>query len=211
MAGEELSRRASVSYGQAAGADQVEPLDIEGAWLFVPRIHQDERGSFLEWFRGDEFADKLGYRLDIAQANCSVSRRGVIRGIHFADTPPGQAKYITCMNGAILDVVVDVRIGSPTFARWTAVRLDDEERSAIYIAEGLGHAMMALTEQATILYLCSTSYAPGREHGVHPLDPEIGISWPDDVAVVLSGKDAAAPGLLEAGRLGLLPEYHPAR
>ena len=106
-----------------------------------------------------------------------MSRRGVIRGIHFADVPPGQAKYVTCVRGAILDVVVDLRAGSPTFGQWVAVRLD-ERRRAVFLAEGLGHAFMALSDQATVLYLCSTPYAPGREHGVHPLDPEIGIDWP---------------------------------
>ncbi len=185
----------------------MEPLGISGAWVFTPRIHQDSRGSFLEWFRGDELAGQLGYQPPVAQGNCSVSRRGVIRGIHFADVPPGQAKYVTCVNGAVLDVVVDIRVGSPTFARWEAVRLDSEHRRALYLAEGLGHAFMALSEEATVLYLCSTPYAPGREHGIHPLDPELGISWPAGSEVILSEKDAAAPSLAEARERGLLPDY----
>jgi dTDP-4-dehydrorhamnose 3,5-epimerase len=185
----------------------MEALDIEGAWVFVPRIYRDDRGDFLEWLRGGELDADLGYRLDVAQANCSVSRRGVIRGIHYADVPPGQAKYITCAAGAIIDVVVDLRVGSPGFGRWQAVRLDDQARNALYISEGLGHAFAALTDQATVLYLCSTPYAPAREHGVHPLDPDIGIAWPQDTDAVLSDKDAAAPSLAEARSAGLLPDY----
>jgi dTDP-4-dehydrorhamnose 3,5-epimerase len=187
----------------------VQSLGIEGAWVYTPRVHTDDRGSFAEAFRGAEFAADLGYRLDVAQANCSVSRRGVIRGIHYADVPPGQAKYVTCMSGAILDVVVDLRADSPSFGKWEAVRLDAAARSAVFISEGLGHAFMALTDDATALYLCSTPYAPGREHGVHPLDPAIGIAWPADegLAPVLSDKDAAAPTLEEALAAGQLPKY----
>jgi dTDP-4-dehydrorhamnose 3,5-epimerase len=187
----------------------VKALGIEGAWVYEPQVHGDDRGSFAETFRGAEFAADLGYRLDVAQVNCSVSRRGVIRGIHYADVPPGQAKYVTCAVGAILDVVVDLRAGSPTFGTWEAVPLDAATRRAVFLAEGLGHAFTALTDDATALYLCSTPYAPGREHGVHPLDPALGIAWPTDEgwSPVLSEKDAAAPTLDEALRAGQLPRY----
>jgi dTDP-4-dehydrorhamnose 3,5-epimerase len=187
----------------------VNPLGIDGAWVYTPQVHHDDRGSFAETFRGAEFAADLGYRLDVAQVNCSVSRRGVIRGIHYADVPPGQAKYVTCVAGAILDVVVDLRADSPTFGKWEAVTLEAESRRAVFIGEGLGHAFMALNDGATALYLCSTPYAPGREHGVHPLDPSVGIAWPsgDGLEPVLSDKDAAAPTLEEALRAGALPRY----
>lgn len=185
----------------------VRPLSISGTWLVTPHVYADDRGCFLEWFRAEEVARDLGYQPDIAQANCSVSRRGVIRGIHFADVPPGQAKYVTCVSGTILDVAVDLRVGSPTFGRWEAVQLDHADRHALYLAEGLGHAFMALSDQATVTYLCSTAYSPAREHGIHPLDPVIGITWPGDVEVVLSEKDAVAPGLNEALYRGLLPRY----
>jgi dTDP-4-dehydrorhamnose 3,5-epimerase len=187
----------------------VQSLGIEGAWVYEPRVYDDDRGSFAEAFRGAEFAADLGYRLDVAQVNCSVSRRGVIRGIHYADVPPGQAKYVTCVAGAILDVIVDLRTDSPSFGKWEAVRLDSITRRAVFLAEGLGHAFTALTDGATALYLCSTPYAPGREHGVHPLDPAIGIAWPTDEgwAPVLSEKDAAAPTLEEALAAGQLPRY----
>jgi dTDP-4-dehydrorhamnose 3,5-epimerase len=188
----------------------VESLKIEGAWSYTPRQFPDDRGTFLEAFRGQEFADSLGYRLDVAQVNCSVSRRGVVRGIHYADVPPGQAKYVSCARGAILDVVVDIRVGSPTFGAWEAVRLDEVNRTSLFIAEGLGHGFVALTDDATVLYLCSTGYAPGREHGINPLDPELGIEWPLAElggAPVLSAKDAEAPSLSEAREAGQLPRY----
>ncbi|MFJ3714662.1 dTDP-4-dehydrorhamnose 3,5-epimerase [Streptomyces sp. NPDC090057] len=182
-------------------------LEIADAWVLEPKAFPDDRGSFHEWYRGAEFREATGYDLGLAQANCSVSRRGVLRGVHFADVPPGQAKYVTCVRGAVLDVVVDIRVGSPTFGRWEAVRLDDDNRHAVFLAEGLGHAFMALTDDATVVYLCSEGYAPGREHGVHPLDPDLGIAWPEGVGPVLSPKDAEAPTLAEAERSGLLPSY----
>ncbi|MEO3807843.1 dTDP-4-dehydrorhamnose 3,5-epimerase [Sphaerisporangium sp. B11E5] len=182
-------------------------LSIAHAYLHTPGLHTDERGTFLEWYRADRMAEVVGHRLDLAQANCSVSRRGVLRGVHFADVPPGQAKYVTCVSGTVLDVVVDIRVGSPTFGRWEAVELDDRTRRGLYVGEGLGHAFMALTDQATVIYACSEPYAPRREHGVHPLDPALGIAWPADVRPLLSPKDAAAPTLAEAREKGLLPQY----
>ena len=132
----------------------MDSLGIDGAWIFTPHIHRDGRGYFHEWFRGAELSHYLGYKFGLSQANCSVSRAGVIRGIHFTEVPPGQAKYVVCASGAILDVVVDLRVGSPTFARWKAVQLDDETRRAVFICEGLGHAFVALSAQATVMYLC---------------------------------------------------------
>lgn len=185
----------------------MDPLSIEGAWVITAPVYSDDRGSFLEMFSGGQLLGTLGYRMNVAQANCSVSRRGVIRGVHFADVPPGQAKYVSCVSGAILDVVIDLRVGSPSYARWQSVRLDDENRRSLLISEGLGHAFMALSESATTVYLCSTPFAPTREHGVHPLDPAIGIDWPTGSEPVLSDKDAAAPTLAEANEAGLLPRY----
>jgi dTDP-4-dehydrorhamnose 3,5-epimerase len=170
-------------------------------------VHRDDRGHLLEWFRAAELSESLGYWPQTAQANCSVSRQGVIRGVHFATVPPGQAKYVTCVSGAILDVIVDIRVGSPDYGRWQAVRLDDSSQQAVFLEAGLGHAFTALSEQATVIYLCSTPYAPGREHGVHPLDPDIGIEWPSGTEPVLSPKDAEAPTLEQARQAGLLPVY----
>ena len=120
---------------------------------------------------------------------------------------PGQAKYVTCVAGSVTDVVVDLRVGSPGYGTWEAVQLDDQTRRAVFVSEGLGHGFMALSTEATVVYLCSTPYAPGREREVHPLDPALGITWPADVVPVLSAKDAIAPSLDDARRAGLLPAY----
>jgi dTDP-4-dehydrorhamnose 3,5-epimerase len=185
---------------------KIRQLGVAGAFEITPVQHGDPRGLFMEWFRVDHLAAELGHPFTLAQANMSVSARGVVRGIHFADVPPGQAKYVTCVRGAVLDVVVDIRVGSPTFGQWEGVRLDEVDRRAVYISEGLGHGFCALTDDATLSYLCSTTYAQEREHGIHPLDPRLGIEWPTDEPLV-SAKDAAAPGLEEAAAAGLLPEY----
>lgn len=182
-------------------------LSIEGAWVVEPQVFLDSRGSFHEWFKGDRFAAATGHGLGLAQANCSVSARGTLRGVHFADVPPGQAKYVKCVRGAILDVVVDLRTGSPTFKRWEQVLLDDRDHRAVHIAEGLGHAFLALTEDATVVYLCSEGYAPAREHGIHPLDPDLAIEWPTHLTPLLSPKDSSAMCLAEAEERGLLPSY----
>lgn len=186
---------------------QLRELKVPNAYEFVPTQHADERGVFLEAFRQDAVEEAVGHPLSLAQANCSVSRRGTLRGVHFAAVPPGQGKYVTCVRGAGLDVVVDLRVGSPAFGSWDMVRLDDVERRAVYAAEGLGHAFVALTDDTTIVYLCSEGYAPGREHAVNPMDPELGIAWPVDVEPLLSAKDSAAPSLADAGQSGVLPTY----
>ncbi|WP_089156835.1 dTDP-4-dehydrorhamnose 3,5-epimerase [Micromonospora sp. NBS 11-29] len=185
---------------------KIRPLGIEGAWEVTPQQHGDPRGLFVEWYRFDRLAEAVGHPLRLAQGNLSVSAHGVVRGIHFVDVPPGQAKYVTCVRGAVLDVVVDVRTGSPTFGRWEAVRLDDTDRRAVYVAEGLGHGFCALTGEATLSYLCSTTYRPAVEHAVHPLDPALGIDWPVETPL-LSTRDAAAPTLAQAHGSGLLPDY----
>ncbi|MBK3645454.1 dTDP-4-dehydrorhamnose 3,5-epimerase [Streptomyces sp. MBT33] len=183
------------------------PLGIEGTWVLEPKIFTDDRGTFHEWFRGDDFREATGQDLNLAQANCSVSRRGTLRGIHFADVPPSQAKYVTCVRGAVIDVIVDIRVGSPTYKQWEAVRLDDQTHHAVYLSEGLGHAFFALTDDATVVYLCSEGYAPEREHGIHPLDPDLAIEWPEGIRPLLSPKDEQAPSLAEAEAQGLLPTY----
>ena len=122
----------------------VEPLSIAGAYVVTPRQFPDERGVFLEAFRGDRLAEHLGHRPDIVQTNVSVSARGTVRGIHFADVPPGQGKYVTVLSGSLVDYVVDIRVGSPTFGQWEAVTLDTVDRRAVYLSEGLGHAFCAL-------------------------------------------------------------------
>jgi dTDP-4-dehydrorhamnose 3,5-epimerase len=182
-------------------------LKVPGAWSFTPRQFPDPRGVFLEWFKGAAFEPAVGHALAVKQANHSVSARGTLRGVHFADVPPGQAKYVYCTRGAVLDVVVDIRVGSPTFGVSDAVRLDDVDRRGLYLSEGLGHAFLALTDDANITYLCSEPYNPSGEHGLSPLDPALDLPWPKDIEPLLSDKDAAAPTLAQAQESGLLPSY----
>ncbi|ASO22467.1 dTDP-4-dehydrorhamnose 3,5-epimerase [Actinoalloteichus hoggarensis] len=186
---------------------RVRELSIDGVFEFVPRKFPDSRGSFTAPYQEDAFIAAVGRPLRLAQANSSVSRRGVIRGVHFADVPPGQAKYIHCTRGSVLDVVVDLRTGSPTFGRHDTVRLDADSCNAVYVPEGIGHGFLALEDDTVVSYLCSEGYRPGHEHGVNPLDTELALPWPDDVPLVLSDKDREAPSLREAGAAGLLPDY----
>jgi len=186
---------------------QVDELSVPGAWTFTPRQFADPRGVFLEWFKAAVLEEAIGHPLTVKQANHSVSAKGTLRGVHFADVAPGQAKYVYCTRGAVLDVIVDLRVGSPTFGVSDAVRLDDVDRRGVYLSEGLGHAFLALTDDANVTYLCSEPYSPGREHGLHPLDPELALPLPDDVEHLLSDKDAAAPTLAQAREQGMLPDY----
>lgn len=185
----------------------VRELSIPGALELTPRQHADQRGVLFEYYRAALLADAAGHVLAPAQANCTVSRRGALRGIHYADVPPGQAKYVTCVRGEVLDVVVDLRVGSPTFGRSETVVLDDRDHRCVYLPVGLGHAFLALTDDATVLYLSSTSYDPAREHGVDPLDADLAIAWPRDAPLLLSPKDEAAPSFAQLQREGGLPSY----
>ena len=186
----------------------IAPLEIPDAYVCTPKAYGDDRGTFLEWFRGDKLAAVTGRVFTPVQANHSISRRGVLRGIHFADVPPGQAKYVYCPSGAVLDVIVDLRVGSPSYRKHAVVRLDDVDRRGVFLAEGLGHAFLALSDNANVTYLVSTPYNPSIEHAVHPLDPELALPWPAEIGdLLLSDKDAVAPSLAIAEREGLLPSY----
>lgn len=200
-------------------------LPLPGVWVNTPRIFPDDRGTFLEWFRADDVTEKLGYPLDIPQANLSTSREGVVRGIHYADVPPGQAKYITCVVGRVLDIIVDLRRGSPTFGRHLMVELSAGNRRGLFLPVGIGHGFVvpAGTASATVCYVVSEGYNPDAEHGVSPLDPALGIDWSlagvAEDALVLSDRDREAPtyGELEASGVGAavgsasLPSYSECR
>ncbi len=187
----------------------VRELKVAGAWEITPTIHGDSRGMFFEWLTDRAFTGFAGHRLDVRQANCSVSSAGVLRGVHFAQVPPSQAKYVTCVSGSVFDVVVDTRVGSPTFGQWDSVLLDDKDRRTVYISEGLGHGFLALQDNSTIMYLCSSEYNPQREHTICATDPELAIDWPvvDGATPTLSDRDAAAPSFAEVRASGLLPTW----
>ena len=187
---------------------EIRALKIADAFEITPRLFPDDRGVFLESFRGDLLAEAIGHRPEIVQTNVSVSSRGTVRGIHFADVPPSQAKYITALTGSLVDYIIDIRVGSPTFGQWDSVLLDAVDRRAVYLPEGMGHAFAALEDDTTAMYLVTAPYTPSREHGIHPLDPEVGLTLPDGMeAPLLSLKDQAAPTLAEAREQGLLPTY----
>jgi dTDP-4-dehydrorhamnose 3,5-epimerase len=192
---------------------KVRELGVPGAWEITPEIHGDSRGLFFEWLTDRGFSAFAGHSLDVRQANCSVSAAGVLRGLHFAQLPPSQAKYVTCVAGSVFDVVVDIRLGSPTFGRWDSVVLDDSDRRTIYISEGLAHGFLALQDNSTVMYLCSTEYNPQREHTICAMDPALAIDWPlvDGAAPSLSDRDAAAPSFDEVRKSGVLPSWEDAQ
>jgi dTDP-4-dehydrorhamnose 3,5-epimerase len=203
----------SVDDAPAKVRDRMQRIEtrLDGPILIEPKVLGDERGFFVETYRRSTYME-LGIQEEMVQDNHSRSGHGIVRGMHF-QIDRGAAKLVRCGRGAIYDVLVDVRRGSPTFGQWEAVRLDDENRAAVYVPEGVGHAFMALEDRTVIQYLCSAPYAPGREHAVNPLDPALGIDWPTagrdgkPLEKLLSDKDAAAPTLAEAEQQGVLPSY----
>jgi NDP-hexose 5-epimerase len=184
-----------------------QPLTVPGSQLLVPTRLHDSRGSFHEVYRAEELAEALGYPITVEQANISVSACGVLRGIHATRTPPGQAKIVTCHRGAILDVVVDIRLGSPTYGRYASTVLRAEDGNSIFIAAGLGHAFRALADDTCVGYLCSAPFVPGTQIDINPFDPELAIDWGPADRLVLSEKDRAAPALADLAGAGLLPSY----
>jgi len=181
-------------------------LSIEGAWEITPRQFPDPRGVFAEGFRVDHLATAIGHELQVRQTNISVSVAGAVRGVHYCDVPPSQAKYVTATSGVFIDFVVDIRAGSPTFGQWDSVLLDTVDRRAVYLSEGLGHAL-ACIDDGTAVYLCSEVFAPTREKGLTPVDERLALTFPGGFTPLLSDKDAAAPTLAQALEQGLLPAY----
>lgn len=181
-------------------------LAVADAYRIIPDRIPDLRGSFQE-SRQSILAEVLGRQFPIAQVNYSVSHRGVLRGIHGARVPPGLGKIVTCVRGAVLDVVVDMRVGSPTFGGYDVTWQDAKDGTSVIIPEGLGHAFLALTDNATMSYLCSAEYDPAIVIDINPLDPELRLPWGLTGAPVMSAKDAGAPSLAAAAELGILPTY----
>jgi len=186
------------------------PLNIQGSWVFNPSQFMDDRGSFHEVFKLSLLSETLGREFQVKQVNQSVSKAGTIRGIHWADVPPGQAKYVFCSRGSIWDIVVDIRTGSPTFGEFDGVELSAENGKCLLIEEGLGHVFLSLEDNTVVNYLCSEPFNPTAEHGINPLDANIGIpfsqKWKSSEFLV-SEKDSEAPSLSEAEATGLLPNF----
>jgi dTDP-4-dehydrorhamnose 3,5-epimerase len=188
----------------------ITPLKIEGSWVFTPKKFPDERGSFHEVFKLPLLSEALGFGFEVKQVNQSVSKAGVIRGIHWADVPPGQAKYVFCSKGSIWDVVIDIRVGSPTFGQFDGEVISAENGKCVLIREGLGHVFLSLEDDTVVNYLCNEPFSPKTEHGINPLDSGLAIpfnSMLSEVDFAVSPKDSDAPSLAEALASGLLPTF----
>jgi dTDP-4-dehydrorhamnose 3,5-epimerase len=182
------------------------PLSIDGSWKIEYKRFDDNRGYFYESFKEEDFKTHIGRNFKIKQTNTSSSSKGSVRGIHFAIVPPSQAKLVQCQRGSILDYVIDIRVGSPTFGKFEVVELSENSASAVFIEEGLAHAFVALENHTVVTYYVSEKYNPEREKGINPFDKTLNIKWPD-LELVLSEKDKEAITLEESKAQGLLPNY----
>ena len=174
------------------------PTTLPGALVLVPTVHRDERGFFQETYRRDRFAT-LGLTDAFVQENHSRSSRGVLRGMHL-QIGAGIAKLVRCARGEILDVIVDVRRGSPAYGRWEGFRLDDRDHRQLYVPVGFAHGFCVLSEVADVIYRQSGYYDPQLERAIAHDDPRIGIEWPSGIAFTVSARDRTAPRLEELAR-----------
>jgi dTDP-4-dehydrorhamnose 3,5-epimerase len=170
------------------------PTSLDGVLLLEPAVHGDDRGFFVETFRANVWGE-LGIDVEFVQDNHSRSRRGTLRGMHF-QTDPGQAKLVRCARGQILDVVVDLRRDSDTFGRWDGHELDDANQRQLWVPVGFAHGFCVLTEEADVVYKCSSYYDPATEAGIAYDDPDVGIAWPN-LELLVSERDRAAPRLAD--------------
>lgn len=164
---------------------------LESVVILEPRVHGDARGFFYESYRKDELA-ALGIRYDFVQDNHSRSARGVLRGIHYQGPPRPQTKLVRCTAGRILDVAVDLRVGSPTLGKWVAVELSADNRRQLLVPAGFGHAFLTLSEVAEVQYKVDDYYAPEAEGAIVWNDPQLGVDWGTEAAPVVSARDAQA-------------------
>lgn len=189
---------------------EMTPLEINGVWLVESPVWRDDRGTFREWFKSGEVVHTAGAQFSVAQSNISKSDKGVIRGIHYSLAPRGQAKWVTCVEGSIVDVVVDIRRSSPTFGKHLTIILEGDKGTALYIEAGLAHGFMALEDKTIVSYLLNSPYMPELEFEIQPLDPDLGINWHLELLsgqeVVMSQKDSEAPRLGQLLAEGKLPD-----
>lgn len=178
-----------------------EPLDLPGVVLVVPRVFADSRGSFFEAYQSSAFREAIPE--NFVQDNESHSKKGTVRGLHFQKGAAAQGKLVRCLAGAIWDVAVDLRPGSATFGRWAARTLTSENRHMLFIPAGFAHGFQVISDEADVLYKCTTEYAPQAEGGLIWNDPDLALPWPIAEAL-LSEKDAILPTLaaFEAERAG---------
>lgn len=167
-------------------------MKIKGAWLHTPIRNLDNRGHFEEQFKISQIESELGRTFTVKQVNQSVSKKGVVRGIHYTDSPEGQAKYVSCPKGRIWDVVVDLRKESPTYGQWDAVELSADNGQSVFISEGLGHAFLSLEDDSVASYLCTSEYAPEADRTINPLSIKLAIAFESSgiTGFILSEKDS---------------------
>lgn len=181
-------------------------LGIEGLYVVASPVHGDDRGFFREWYKGADFArDGLDFRVE--QANLARSTRNVVRGLHYTLAPEGQRKLVTCAEGSFDDVIVDVRVGSPTFGRVEVVSLADDAGLSVLVPGGAAHGYCATSASAVITYLLSSPFNAPLEREINPFDRALAIPWPLEGDAIVSDKDAAAPTLEERRAAGELPHY----
>ncbi|MER7056861.1 dTDP-4-dehydrorhamnose 3,5-epimerase [Streptomyces sp. NPDC000351] len=188
---------------------RVDETGVPGTYRVLPERLSDERGHFYEAARYSVLTERTGLPFSVRQVNNSVSRKGVLRGVHCNDVPDGASKLVTCVRGSMLDVMVDLRVGSPTFGRYEVTRMSADDGVALYLPGSVGHAFLALEDGTCVNYLLSTEYVPGAMVDLDALDPELGLPWDLAGPPVRSAKDAAAPSLAEVLASGRLPHYSP--
>jgi len=178
---------------------KVTPTALPEVLLLEPKVHGDARGFFLESWNRRAFNAAVGYEVEFVQDNHSRSARGVLRGLHYQLFPHAQGKLVRVVQGAVFDVAVDVRPGSPTLGRWVGVDLSAENHRQLWIPPGFAHGFLVLSEVADFLYKTTDYYSPADERAVRWDDPDIGIRWPlESKLPMLSDRDAAAPLLRDA-------------
>lgn len=185
---------------------EIRKLGILGALEFSAQIFSDDRGSFREWINIERIKHEMDFSFPVIQANISHSKLGVIRGIHFSNSVKGQDKFVTCISGKIIDVLVDLRIGSPTYLVKEYVHLDQTCGKSVYIPTGVGHGFVSKEDNSIVSYLLTSEYDPATEQSIHPLDGELGIDW-NTKSFILSVRDSSAQTLAQATSQKLLTSY----
>lgn len=183
------------------------PLFIHGAWLLQSRVFADDRGTFSEWFKGSLLTELTGESFEPVQANVSVSNAGVIRGIHYSLAPRGQAKLVTVLRGSIMDVAIDVRVGSSTFGKYESAELRAGDGQTMFLRHDMAHAFQALEDNTVVSYLVSSEYSPTEEKEISPMCSTLNIQWSKQLKTVLSEKDRVAPDIAQQSAAGLLPMF----
>ena len=171
--------------------------EIDGVWIIKPLIFKDERGYFMESYKKAEFEQKIG-KTDFIQDNESKSSHGVLRGLHYQEGEMAQAKLVRVIQGKVWDIAVDIRSASPTFGKYAAVELSEENKLQFFIPRGFAHGFLVLSETAVFSYKVDNIYSPANERTIDCMDPDLAIQWPLDLSLIrLSEKDRSGKRLKE--------------